>query len=130
MDIVARLISQVETTGVRIRRVYADKGFCSIPVLNWLAVQHLPAIVAAPIRGKQGGTRALCQGSRSYRTSHTFQSAEHGRLRVEVAVARRYVRRRSGRRRATGCLYACPGVRDAPQRIRKRYRRRFGIESS
>lgn len=130
VEIVARLIAQVATTGVRVRRVYADKGFCSIPVLTWLAAQHLPAIVAAPIRGKQGGTRALCHGTRSYRTTHTFQSAEHGRLTVDMAVARTYARSRSGKRRASWCLYACPGVPDAPQRIRKRYRRRFGIESS
>jgi SAM-dependent methyltransferase len=45
-------------------------------------------------------------------------------------VARTYARSRTGKRRASWCLYACPGVRDAPQRIRKRYRRRFGIESS
>jgi len=130
VDIVARLLTQVEAQGVRIRRVYADKGFCSIAVLTWLAAHHLPAIVAAPIRGKQGGTRALCRGPRSYRTTHTFQSAEHGRLTVDVAVARTYARRRSGKRTVSWCLYACPGVRDTPQRIRKRYRRRFGIESS
>jgi hypothetical protein len=130
VEIVARLIAQVETAGIRIRRVYADKGFCSIPVLAWLAAHQLPAIVAVPIRGKQGGTRALCHGSRSYRTTHTFQSAEHGRLAVDVAVARTYAQRRSGKRRASWCLYACPSVSDAPQRIRKRYRRRFGIESS
>jgi len=130
LTIVERLISQVVASGVAIRRLYADKGFCSIPVLSWLAAQHLPAILAVPIRGKQGGTRALCHGVRSYRTTHTFQSAEHGRLSVDVAVARTYVRRRSGKRTATWCLYACPGEHATPQRIRKRYRRRFGIESS
>jgi putative transposase len=127
---VERLITQVAAIGVPIRRVYADKGFCSIPVLTWLAAHHLPAILAVPIRGKQGGTRALCHGRRSYRTAHTFQSAEHGRLTVDVAVARTYARRRSGKRTATWCLYACPGEHATPQRIRKRYRRRFGIESS
>jgi putative transposase len=130
LTIVERLITQVAATGVPIRRLYADKGFCSIAVLTWLAAHHLPAILAVPIRGKQGGTRALCRGRRSYRTTHTFQSAEHGRLRVDVAVARTYARRRSGKRTATWCLYACPAERATPQRIRKRYRRRFGIESS
>jgi len=52
VEIVARLLRQVAALGVRIRRVYADKGFCSVPVLRWLAAQHLPAIVAVPIRGK------------------------------------------------------------------------------
>jgi hypothetical protein len=71
VEIVARLIRQVARTGVRIRRVYADKGLCSIPVLRWLAAHHLRAIVATPIRGKQGGTRALCRGARCYSTTYT-----------------------------------------------------------
>src|SRR5262249_36934277 len=114
VEIVARLLRQLEALGVSIRRVDADKGFLRLPVLAWLAAQHLGAILAVPIRGKQGGTRALCRGARSYRTTHTLQSAENGRLRVDVAVARTYARRRSGKRTASWCLYACAGVRDGP----------------
>src|SRR5207249_1387413 len=91
---------------------------------------RLPAIIATPIRGKQGGTRALCQGRASYTTTHTFRSAEHGELTVPVTVARTYKRRRSGRRSATWCLYVCLSVHAPVGRIRKRYRRRFGVESS
>jgi hypothetical protein len=125
-----RLLARVQQAGVRIRCLYADKGFCNIPVLRWLLEQHLPVIVAAPIRGKQGGTRALCQGPTSYRTTHTFQSAEHGALTVPVTVVRTYQRQRSGQRRVAWLLYVCLGVTARPLRVRKRYRRRFGIESS
>ena len=72
----------------------------------------------------------MCQGRRSYRTTHTFRSAEHGALRVPVAVVRTYQRRRSGQRSATWLLYVCLGLADPATRVRKRYRRRFGIESS
>ena len=130
VTLLARLLAQVRAVGVRIRCLFADKGFCAIPVLRWLQAQHLPAIIAAPIRGKQGGTRALCQGAQSYRTTHTFASAEHGVLPVPVAVVRTYHRRRSGQRTAAWLLYVCLRVDDPPQRVRKRYRHRFGIESS
>lgn len=128
--LLARLLSYVRQAGVRLRCLYADKGFCTIPVLRWLLNARVPAILATPIRGKHGGTRALCQGRTSYRTTHTFQSAEHGALTVPVAVVRTYQRRRSGQRTASWLLYVCLGVDDPPSRVRKRYRRRFGIESS
>lgn len=125
-----RLLSHVQQAGVRVRRLYADKGFCSLPVLRWLLEHRVPAIVAAPIRGKQGGTRALCQGRTSYRTTHSFQSAEHGALSVPVTVVRTSHRRQSGQRSPAWLVYVCLDVADPPQRVRKRYRRRFGIESS
>jgi putative transposase len=128
--LVERLLVRVQQAGVRIRCLYADKGFCTIPVLHWLLEQRVPAILAAPIRGKQGGTRALCQGRGSYRTVHTFRSAEHGALTVPVTVIRTYHRRHSGQRRAAWLVYVCLDVAGVPQRVRKRYRRRFGIESS
>ncbi len=125
------MLGYVRQAGVRIRRLFADKGFCTIPVLRWLLAERLPAMLAAPLRGKHGGTRALCQGPRSYRTTHTFQSAEHGALTVPVAVVRTYHRQRVGQRRAAWllCMSAWGGT-IPPLRVRKRYRRRFGIESS
>jgi transposase len=54
--------------------LYADKGFCSMPVLRHLLSLRLPAIIATPVRGKQGGTRALCQGRTSYATTHMMQT--------------------------------------------------------
>jgi Transposase DDE domain len=130
VTLLTRLLTRVRAVGVRLRCLFADKGFCAIPVLRWLQAQRIPAIIAAPIRGKQGGTRALCQGRASYRTTHTFQSAEHGELTVPVAVVRTYHRRRSGCRVGAWLLYVCLDVTDPPPRIRQRYRRRFGIESS
>jgi putative transposase len=130
VTLLARLLERVRAVGVRLRCLFADKGFCTIPVLRWVIAQRLPALIAAPIRGKQGGTRALCQGRASFRTTHTFRSAEHGEVTVPMAVVRTAHRRRSGQRTVAWLLYVCLGVADPPQRIRKRYRRRFGIESS
>ena len=130
VTLLTRLVTRVQAVGVRIRCLFADKGFCAIPVLRWLHAKRIPAIIAAPLRGKQGGTRALCQGQASYRTMHTFRSAEHGEVTVPVAVVRTYHRRRSGHRVGAWLLYVCLDVTDPPTRIRQRYRRRFGIESS
>jgi IS4 transposase len=57
-----------------------------------------------------------------------LQSAGHGKLSVPVAVVRTYQRRRSGRRQLHWLLYVCLGVGGPLVRVRRRYRRRFGIE--
>jgi hypothetical protein len=129
LTILKRLLSAVRAAQIRIKCLYADKGFCCIEVLRYLSRRGIRAIVAMPIRGKQGGSRALCRGRKSYWTSYTLQSAEHGKLRVPVAVVRTYVRRRSGQRQVQWLLYVVLGVGGPLRRVRRRYRRRFGIES-
>ena len=49
---------------------------------------------------------------------------------MPVAVVRTYQRRRSGRRQVCWLLYVCLGWRGSLVRVRRRYRRRFGIETS
>jgi len=127
--ILKRLLSALRAARIRIKCLYADKGFCCIPVLRFLVLWRFPAIIALPIRGKQAGSRALCRGPKSYWTKYTLQSAEHGKLSVPVAVVRTYQRRRSGRRQLRWLLYVVLGVGGPLVQVRVRYRRRFGIET-
>lgn len=129
VTIVERLIQRVTATGIRISCIYADKGFCSIPILRFLHDHGYSAIIPIPIRGRQGGTRALCQGPISHWATHTFASTANGQLTVPVAVTRAF-KRHAGRRSGTWCLYACVHVQAPVRCIRPRYRHRFGIESS
>jgi hypothetical protein len=129
VTVLKRLLSALRAAQISIKCLYADKGFCCIEVLRYLLRRHIPAIVAMPIRGKQAGSRALCCGQKSYRTTYTLQSAKHGKLTIPVAVVRTYQRRRSGRRQLRWLLYAVLGVSGPLERVRRRYRRRFGIES-
>jgi putative transposase len=129
LTILKRLLTAVRAAQISIKCLYADKGFCCIEVLRYLKRRALPAIVAMPIRGKQAGSRALCRGQSSYWTTYTLQSAEHGRLSVPVAVVRTYQRRRSGRRQVCWLLYVCLHISAGLVQVRRRYRRRFGIES-
>jgi hypothetical protein len=125
------LLTRVQTLGLTIRRLYLDKGFCSIPVLRYLQAQPgLAVIMAAPIRGKKGGLRALCRGRTSYRTTHTFRSAENGELTVPVGIVRTFVQGRDKRWVQKWLVYVLLNVADEPLRqVRKLYRRRFGIET-
>lgn len=132
VKIVKQLIRRVKALKIKVKRYYFDKGFCSIAVLRvLLADPNLSAIVAVPIRGKKGGTRALCRGRSSYRTNYTFRNQELGELTVPLAVVRTFRRRRDGTLQATWLIYVILNAKEVPLReIRKLYRRRFGIESS
>ncbi|MDQ3252337.1 MAG: hypothetical protein M3R15_00275 [Acidobacteriota bacterium] len=122
-------------TGLKIssRRVFLDRGFAGVRVIRFLRKLHLRAVIACPIRGKRGGTRALCHGRKSYRTSYTFASPQHGKATAELAVCRVFTTaKRTGRhpRRADWMIFILIGLDWTPKQTQQQYRRRFGIESS
>lgn len=132
-DIVAALLRRLGRLAFKVRRLYLDKGFCTIPILRYLAEQKWSAILACPIRGKRGGTRALCQGQSSYLTEHTFKSQPHGAYTVPVAVVRTFTshkRRKHGSRRVQWLVFVVLNSKLSARLVRKLYRRRFGIETS
>lgn len=127
------LLGRLDTLGVRVRRLFLDKGFAGTAVLAYLTQRHQPALIACPIRGTTRGTRALCRGHSSYRTTHTFTAGDKTRFTAEVAVCRTVTTaRRTQRmaRRATWLIFILIHLELPPQRVRRLYRRRFGVESS
>ena len=132
-DLVAALLRRLRILGLKIGRLYFDKGFCTTPVLRYVEESGYPAILACPIRGKKGGTRGLCRGRASYHTQHTFKSQKYGDYTAPITVVRTYTsRKRSkrGKRRATWLVYVVLNCTLTPKSVRKGYRRRFGIETS
>jgi len=132
-EIVAALVRRLRILGLKVRQMYLDKGFCSIPVLRYIEQSGWPAILACPIRGKKGGTKGLCQGHKSYRTEHTFKSQPHGSFSAPIAVVRTYTshkRSKRKKRRATWLVFVVLNGDFNPKNIRTLYRKRFGIESS
>jgi putative transposase len=133
VEIVEGLLWQVQRLGLPIARLYLDKGFCSIPVLRLLQDKKLPALVACPKRGKQGGVKGLCRGRASYQTEHTFKSQDYGSCKVPVTLVRTFTsHRRSKRKNRRGCwlAFVVLNCHLAPASVRTCYRRRFGIETS
>jgi len=132
-EIVAALLRRLRILGLTVKRLYLDKGFCSIPILRYLEKSGWPAILACPIRGKKGGTRGLCQGHKSYGTQHTFKSNENGSFTASLAIVRAFTthqRRKRKKRRAIWLVYVILNCEFDPKTIRKLYRKRFGIETS
>ena len=133
-EVLACLMRRLQILELPVRRLLLDKGFCTILVLRYVAASGWSAILACPIRGKKGGTKALCHGSTSYRTQYTFRSQEYGEFTAEVVVVRTFTtpqRTHQGKRRLRWLLYVvfkCDAL--AFRQMRRLYRRRFGIEAS
>jgi Transposase DDE domain len=111
------------------KRLYLDRGFFSVPVIRWLKALNIPFLMPAIIRGKQGGTRQLLQGRKSYLTSYTLQGA-HGAVECDMAMVCCYLRGRRGRWGLQRFLYVFHGVKLSLSAMHREYRLRFGIETS
>lgn len=132
VTVLQRLLQRVRALNLPLRRLLLDRGFASIAVQTYLDQQRIPAVIACPIRGKTGGTRALCRGRKSYRTQHTFRGVNTSR-RAELAVCRVFTtakRTKRLRRRATWQVFILIHLDLSPRQVRRLYRRRFGIETS
>lgn len=132
VTIVRQLLDRVQRLKIKVRRVYLDKGFCSVPVFKTLARRHLSYIVPIPVRGKSGGVRRLFQGRASYQTPYTLTSPQHGTYTVTTVVVRRYSKGKAGQHGVRWFVYAVAGLpaRMCPTHVFELYRQRFGIETS
>ena len=136
-QVVERLIQQVRSLNMRIRRAYLDKGFCSPGVLTALRAHRISYIIPIPLRGRKdeaghfiSGIGTLFTGLHGYFNRYTFNQNTTNEYTERVAVVRTYT---AGRYRRHGsawfayAVYGCDGL--PPNRIFQLYRRRFGIES-
>lgn len=133
VSVVDRLLTRVHAQGIRLSCLLLDKGFESIALMDYLTRQGQAALIACPIRGTTGGTRALCQGRKSYATEYTFKDKHGQAFTATVLVCRVFTTaRRTGRlhRQAEWLLFLEIGLTLSPRYARHLYRRRFGIETS
>ncbi len=124
--VVSRLYERLKTLNLRIGVLYMDRGFCSGAVISYLKEKKQSAVIACTIRGKKGGTRQLCRGRKSYRTSYTFTDGTS----VEMAVAAKLPPDKHKKRRRKWLLFVVIGLDWDPQTTCRHYRSRFGIEST
>jgi putative transposase len=133
VEVLGALWHRLRQHAIRISCLFLDKGFASVEVYQYLDKRQQPALIACPIRGKQGGTRALCQGNKSYQAEHTFHSGKRQLFTAQVSVCRVFTTaKRTGRhkREARWLLFVRIHLNWTPTQCRQRYRKRFGIETS
>ena len=129
--VLTRLLERGEQLGLRLKRLYIDRGFDNNGVVAYLKQQSFPTILPVTHRGRSGGTRKLLVGRKSYTTTYTRGSRIYGEQSFPVYIVCKYSK---GRYRKHGLLrftYVVIGhLKMAPHQIFEEYRRRFGIETS
>lgn len=127
LSVLKTLLQRVNKLGFYATVLYLDKGFCCGEIIQYLQSQKQSSILACPIRGKTGGTKALCKGRKSYRTNYTFTDGTQS----EIVVVATLPKRRGGKRARKWLAYVVICLPNwTPKQVKRAYRRRFGIECS
>lgn len=130
-EIVQELTGHLRFLGVKIESLYLDRGFASVEVIKTIEQMRLPAIIACPMRGsRSSGVQQYCTGRASRSVRHIFDSKKDGRASVSIAMARSYTGGRRSARKARWFAYIVLGQQLKPLTVHRRYRNRFGIETS
>lgn len=136
VQVLERLVQQLQSQQWRIRVLLLDRQFYSSYVIHWLQQQRLPYVIPVSQRGRVSkrkaplrGVRALLK-SRPGWSSHTLR-AKGICVTFSICICWKMIRRsREKKRHRKVLLYACGGVKGGPHEIAELYRCRFGIESS
>ena len=126
LEILKFLLKRLKKLGFKAKVLYMDKGFASTSIIQYLTTQRQPTIIACPIRGKKGGTRALCHGRSSYSTKYTFTDGTQ----TAIAMKASLVPNASGKLRRKWLAFILILLDWKPDKVFEEYRRRFGIECS
>lgn len=129
---ITTLLRMLNPLKLKIQRLYLDRGFYSVPVIRWLKCLNIPFLMPAVIRGKEGGTRALCQGRKSYATTYTIKSPLYEQVTCDMKVVCQY-RKGKGKKQRRGVqhfLFVTYRVKVPLAQLFCHYKERFGIETS
>lgn len=124
------LLAILHPLKVRVKRLYLDRGFYSVPVIRWLKALNLAFLMPAVIRGKTGGTRQLLVGRTSYATRYTLTSPLYGSVSCQMRVVCTYYKGFKGKHGIQYTLYVVHRVKVALHQLHHHYKDRFGIETS
>jgi putative transposase len=126
-EVVQRLLMRLRQVGLQATVLYLDKGFCSGEIIRYLQHTQQAAVLACPVRGKQGGIRALCQGRGSFTTPYTFTDGTTARL---TLLDTRVRDPKTQRKQRKWLAFVLVNLDWTPRQVMAKYRRRFGIEAS
>jgi putative transposase len=134
LSIVKNLFEVIEAEGYCIRRLYLDRGFYSVQIVQYLQSKRVNTIIAMPIRGKKSGLASRLHGKKSHwiYDHEAYTTIDGKKLSIEhkVAVLATYQKNKRGKKGVRWYAYVVIGKSISLDRIKKNYRGRFGIETS
>lgn len=130
-DVLERLLAYGRQLGLRLKRLYLDRGFDNNGLIAYLKKQPFPTIIPLVVRGKQGGSRALLVGRKSYTTTYERKSTVYDAQTLPLFIVCKYSKGKYKRKGVFRFAYIVIGnLKRQPAQIAEDYRRRFGIETS
>ncbi len=129
LEIVSYFVDIIQSLNITIKKLYLDKGFCEVEVINHLKQRNTNAIIALPLKGK--AIKANLKGRKSKIMEYTMKSPKtNATATFNLALVCRYSKKKYNRKGVKYFAYALIGTIPKPGRIFEEYRKRFGIESS
>lgn len=129
LTVLKRLLARLNEIGLHCSRLYLDRQFYCVPIIRFL--QTLPFISIMPVVCRGERMKALLKVNKSYKTTYTMRSQEHGEVTFTVWVVCRYLKGRRGKHGIERLGYVVIGnLPWQPTQVRDGYRRRFGVETS
>lgn len=129
LEIVGYFMDVIQSLNLSIKRLYMDKGFCEVPVINYLKKRSMNAIIALPLKGKT--VKSYLKGRKSKIISYTMKSQKtKATATFDLAIVCKYSKKKYNRRGAKYFAYALIGTIPKPRKVFEEYRKRFGIETS
>ena len=129
LSVLKRLLEQVHRLGVRLKRLYLDRGFAQVDVLKHLDSQSYVSVVALPKRGER--LKAMQRGVKSQITTYTMSSPKSGCVTFPLWMACRYQKGKAKKHGVCYLFFAVLGPCLSPVlQVAEEYRCRFGIEAS
>jgi len=136
VKVLGRLLAKIREIGLKIKRLLLDRAFFNVSVIEFLQAEQIPFLMPVVLRGRKPKKQRKATGLRWVKQqaagwySHTLKSGKK-QVTFSVCVAYRTHRnRKDGKRKQQKLLFAAWRLKGAPTATRKRYRQRFGIESS
>ncbi len=99
-----------------------DKGFCEVPVINYLKKRSMNAIIALPLKGKT--VKSYLKGRKSKIISYTMKSQKtKATATFDLAIVCKYSKKKYNRRGAKYFAYALIGTIPKPRKVFEEYTR-------
>jgi putative transposase len=128
--IITYLLAELATLKSRVKKLYLDRGFFSVPVIRWLQALDIPFIMPAIKTGKKGGIKQFLKGRKSYKTTYTMTRNKENSVTFNLWIVCKYKKGKRGQKGVEYFAYVVYKVKTSLSYIHQDYRKRFGIESS
>ncbi|WDD30788.1 hypothetical protein PQG02_18795 [Nostoc sp. UHCC 0926] len=96
--IITYLLAELATLKIRVKKLYLDRGFFSVPVIRWLQAIEIPFLMPAIKTGKKGGIKQFLKGRKSYKTTYTMTRNKENSVNLNLWIVCKYKKGKRGQK--------------------------------